>query len=528
LVAAFQEGRYTDGGAVDCGYAISRDGGQAWNRGLIPHLVASVDGGPFDRASDPVAGVDLKGTIYLNTLAIRETTRGLLTTVVLSKSTDSGQTFLKPLTVVTSASTAVFPDKNWMAINTFPGTATEGRIAVTYTSFETTGDRLDTPVKATVSDDGGVTWTRSVTLSPPDCQGSQPMFLPDASLAVVYWNFNGPAGPRIELAHSADGGLTFSAPHPVADVDPYDDPLARDASFLPSATADRVHGVVYVTYQALQDPQEPRIMFTRSRDQGVSWTAPVPVNDTPNNRSVFNPAIAVTADGQHVSILYCDKRHDDGSGRWVNMYLAESFDGGETWQANVRVSEIASDLNLAPLTPSGRMLGDYHGIVPSLGFGAPGVGVWVDTRTGNPDPFVATIGRTAGSSFKAWRRLAFSALELADPMRSGPDADAEGDGLPNLIEYALGLSPRERNGNPFEAGFGPPFVVSFEPMNAVGDVEWVWRSSTELSVWSVVEPAAVTEGPASEPTRLRLQLTFGVDGPQRYLVPGAREIEHAP
>src|SRR4051812_37911890 len=39
LLATFQEGRFSaDGGAIDDGYAISRDGGLTWTRGLIPLL----------------------------------------------------------------------------------------------------------------------------------------------------------------------------------------------------------------------------------------------------------------------------------------------------------------------------------------------------------------------------------------------------------------------------------------------------------------------------------------------------------
>ncbi|MCZ7639720.1 MAG: glycoside hydrolase [Verrucomicrobia bacterium] len=106
-------------------------------------------------------------------------------------------------------------------------------------------------------------------------------------------------------------------------------------------------GVLYVAYQAYW-LGEPRILFTRSPDQGRTWTGPVPVNDTPNQRSVFNAAIAVTPDGQHVSVIFNDKRHDDGSGRWVDVYLAESFDGGLTWKPNLRLTEMASDLQLAP------------------------------------------------------------------------------------------------------------------------------------------------------------------------------------
>jgi hypothetical protein len=75
----------------------------------------------------------------------------------------------------------------------------------------------------------------------------------------------------------------------------------------------------------------------------------------------------------------------------------------------------------------------------------------------------------------------------------------EGDGLPNLLEYAQGLSPRERERNPFEGMFEPPLVVALEQMNAATDVEWLWRGSPDLGVWLPVEPVAVQEVPASTP-----------------------------
>ncbi|MDQ3313764.1 MAG: glycoside hydrolase [Verrucomicrobiota bacterium] len=67
LLATFQEGRFTNGGAVDCGYSVSRDGGLTWSRALSPKLTTT-SGGPYLRATDPVAAVDLNGTAYLNTI----------------------------------------------------------------------------------------------------------------------------------------------------------------------------------------------------------------------------------------------------------------------------------------------------------------------------------------------------------------------------------------------------------------------------------------------------------------------------
>ena len=46
LAGVFQEGRFASGGgAVDCGYSISRNGGLTWTRALIPNLTTA-SGGP--------------------------------------------------------------------------------------------------------------------------------------------------------------------------------------------------------------------------------------------------------------------------------------------------------------------------------------------------------------------------------------------------------------------------------------------------------------------------------------------------
>ncbi len=512
FVATFQEGRYSDGGAVDNGFAISRDGGRSWRRGLIPHLIKSVDGGAFDRASDPVAGVSHKGVVYLNSLAIRRVNGASLSTLVLSKSTNAGETFSRPLTVVTSASDMVFLDKNWMAVNTFPGTPKEGRIAVTYTRFDSTPQTgTNNPIAITLSDDEGETWTSSQVISPPSCQGSQPVFFPDGSLSVVYWNFDTPSGYRVESVFSSDGGLSFGEATRVANVTLYSDPVARDGAFLPSATVDRTLGVLYVVYQAYSGG--PRVLFTRSRDRGKTWTTPVRVNDTPGNRSVFNPAIAVSPEGQHVSIIFYDKRNDDGTGQWVDLYLAESFDGGDTWEPNLRISSASSFLGYAPLAPDKRMLGDYLGIVPGLSFEAPAAAVWVDTRTGSVDPYLSLIRRSRGSSFAAWQRLVFSSAELGIGGAGREEADPDGDGIPNLLEYALGSDPHQKDRQPgvdlVLPGAGG-VQVTLKVSQVMQDVEFLWLGSSNLLGWGNAVPTVSSEQVNMRPDLLELH----------YLLPG--------
>ena len=133
LTAVFQEGRFTDGGAVDCGFSVSRDGGLSWTRMLIPQLTMA-SGGTFLRATDPVAGIDLSGRIFLNTEGT--TTPDFADgTILVSRSTDGGATFEAPFVVYRPPNGNIFPDKPWMAINTFSGTSTAGRIVVTWTQF---------------------------------------------------------------------------------------------------------------------------------------------------------------------------------------------------------------------------------------------------------------------------------------------------------------------------------------------------------------------------------------------------------
>ncbi|MCP5521160.1 MAG: exo-alpha-sialidase [Verrucomicrobiales bacterium] len=502
LLATFQEGRFSDGGAFSCGYAVSHDGGATWTRDLIPALVGADGAGAFDRASDPVAAVGLNDLLLLNTLGLwGGDPAAWLTAITLSRSTNRGATFEAPVVVAESASSRLFLDKNWMAANSFPGTPTAGRIVVTLTRFNVSVVTGTTnPIAISHSDDGGSTWSDLRIVTSDNVQGSQPVFLPDGSLALGYWNFE---GNTIETLWSEDGGGTFGDPTVVAEVTPHRDAVARSAEFLPSMTADRTLGVLHLAWQAREEV--PRILVAHSRDQGRTWSPAVAVNDTPAGQSVFNPAIAVSPDGQHVTVIFYDKRNDDGSGYWVDLYLAESFDGGKTWEPNTRVTTESSDLRNAPLTSGRRMLGDYQAVVPALNLGTPGAAVWVDARGETPDPYTAAISRRQPATFRAWQWLAFADPD-ADEAR--PEADREGDDLPNLVEYLTGTSPNRLDPEPLQPGPGPA-TWWVEVQAAVMDVEPVWRESNDLRAWAPAYPA-VHPGPAAEPACVRWSVSLEV------------------
>jgi len=448
IVATFQEGRFVDGGAVDCGYSVTQDGGLTWTRALIPNLT-TVTGGPYPRATDPVAGIDLSGRIFLNTEAATNSnfTEGI---ILVSRSLDGGATFGAPSVVFQPESSSDFPDKPWMAVNTFAGTSTVGRILVTWTLFDKTNA---SPILRSYSDDHGVTWSPGVVIHPAStsAQGSQPVFLRDGRLAIVYWNFAGSGfsggdaavtPEEIDMVLSNDGGITFGAPTLITTVTRYNQPSIRNGVFLPSATTDRTTGALYVVYQALDIAGNPRVMFTKSTNAGSTWSTPIAITDNPPT-GVFNPAISASPDGQTLTVSFYDQRDSGGNTLLCNLYLAQSFDGGATWQPNIRLTSATTDASLAPLTDSGYMLGDYLGIAPTTSPDVPAVPVWVDTRTGNPDPFITRVGIAPEVDFTGFQASRLSLAQINDPQLGGPTGDADGDGEDNLSEFLSQTEPND-------------------------------------------------------------------------------------
>jgi len=84
----------------------------------------------------------------------------------------------------------------------------------------------------------------------------------------------------------------------------------------------------------------------------------------------------------------------------------------------------------------------------------------------------------------AWLRANFSTAELGNPAISGDAADPDHDGLPNLMEYALGLKPGSVDTTPFAATFtNGIFTVTYPLSDAATDVSLVPEWSTNLATW---------------------------------------------
>jgi hypothetical protein len=83
-----------------------------------------------------------------------------------------------------------------------------------------------------------------------------------------------------------------------------------------------------------------------------------------------------------------------------------------------------------------------------------------------------------------WLRANFSAAQLADPAISGDAADPAGDGIPNLLKYALDLDPNSAEPNPFvPAASNGLFTVTYPVSASASDVALGIEWSTNLVNW---------------------------------------------
>jgi hypothetical protein len=184
LLAAFQDA-VSSYPAQAASYAISKDGGLTWASAFIPG-VSKLSGGQLSFTADNVASIDLDGHLFLLTIGFSNQQKFFQ---FFSASFDGGQTFSAPLEVA-SSDAATYPDKGWLAVNTFRDSPFVGRIAFTFTQ---TDDR-SAQTMLRHSDDQGRTWSSLKSVGALRAVGSQTFFLPDGTLAVLYRRKDGNYG----------------------------------------------------------------------------------------------------------------------------------------------------------------------------------------------------------------------------------------------------------------------------------------------------------------------------------------------
>lgn len=120
---------------------------------------------------------------------------------------------------------------------------------------------------------------------------------------------------------------------------------------------------------------------------------------------------------------------------------------------------------------------------------------------------------TVTPNFTSWQVENFSPAELEDPAIGGPQAVLAGDGLTNLLKYALGLDPRlPANGAlPLPARTAEEWTFTYVRPPDRADITYTVLVSTDLATWTDTGVTHELVGPVDdwEQWRARVPLSMG-------------------
>lgn len=149
---------------------------------------------------------------------------------------------------------------------------------------------------------------------------------------------------HVLVSHSDDGGKSYS--HPVKVNSEAEDVLG-DGENRPKIVVRK--GVVYVSYtQGLAKPMTGHIRFSRSVDEGETFSQPLTVNDNLEIISHRFETMEVNERGQ-VYIAWLDKRDLSAAAKkgekytGLGVYYAVSDDNGASFHSNVKAADHACE-----------------------------------------------------------------------------------------------------------------------------------------------------------------------------------------
>jgi hypothetical protein len=212
------------------------------------------------------------------------------------------------------------PDKQWIAIDTNPGSPHYGRVYAMYTVFVLNPSRIFVSYADARPDGTHTDWSTPQML--PTVAGKPwdtyllPHVAPDGTLYTT--TTNNPISKSylkndITLIWSTDGGVTWQGPTPVAqDVLT---PTYRNTTFTEGIVNSfglgtkklAGHWPLYVAYENEDSDGYSRIYVTGSLDGGTTWSAPARVNDGADDVEALQPHVEAAPNGT-VAVAFYDRR----------------------------------------------------------------------------------------------------------------------------------------------------------------------------------------------------------------------------
>jgi hypothetical protein len=199
------------------------------------------------------------------------------------------------------------------------------------------------------------------------------------------------------------------------------------------------------------------ILYSHNTNRGsFSWNTPAEAAWTNSDYNLFGGGTAVSTDGQASRISMATWRASGHEPHSIpSTTLAALFVASGSHDYRLTTSSPAIDRGMA---------------LPAISHDIMGVS--------RPQGAAPDIGAYEYSSYETWKTA------NSIPVATAADVDTDGDGVPLLLEYALGMDPSEnsRDGLPATIRTGTQLQMKYTRSRT--DVVYIAEASTDLRTWT--------------------------------------------
>lgn len=378
---------------------FSKNDGTTWTEATLPKPSS------WDGMTDPVLAFSHLGHAFLVVEPLRFDPNDITVTgIQVFRSTNGGQTWSQPQSLIEGRPVDGNDDKSWVACDRSNNPATHGRIYVAW--------GVGGALRLARSLDGGQTWHGAGNLpAGANVPGTNDAWAPETTVdynGIVHVVWHVPGQSTIKYTRSTDGGETFEPQKAiVTGVTSFTGNLPQTGSFpefpnakfrvLTLATGCALpRGRFLVAWADMRDGIA-RLYYRMSDNGGVTWIGPangqplLPWFPANNGLYHFHPQLIATESGVVGCAFY--EFGLKGGGYKIDTRVAGSFSQGDAFDLLTTVTDDPWDPAVnAPLShgnPNDTFIGEYFGFDADDETFAV---IWTDTRTGVQELFYDRVG----------------------------------------------------------------------------------------------------------------------------------------